>query len=77
MAKLRDRTTVSKLFSVIAERYTNRPGGYTRVIKSGYRYGDSAPMAVIELIERDRDAKGLDSGPVIEKKPELEEELEN
>lgn len=77
MAKLRDKTTVSKLFSVIAERYVNRPGGYTRVIKSGYRYGDSAPMAVIELIERDKDAKGLDSGPVIEKKPEPEEALEN
>jgi large subunit ribosomal protein L17 len=77
MAKLRDRTTVSKLFSVIAERYVNRPGGYTRVIKSGYRYGDSAPMAVIELIERDKDAKGLDSGPIIEKKSEPEETLEN
>ena len=77
MAKLRDRTIVSKLFSVIAERYVDRTGGYTRVIKSGYRYGDSAPMAVIELIERDKDVKGLDSGPVIEKKPDPEEVLEN
>ncbi|NKB45642.1 MAG: 50S ribosomal protein L17 [Alphaproteobacteria bacterium] len=67
MAKLRDKTVVSKLFSTIAERYADRSGGYTRVLKAGYRYGDSAPMAVIELIDRDADAKGLDSGPVEEK----------
>lgn len=64
MAKLRDKTVVAKLFSVIAERYADRSGGYTRVMKAGYRYGDSAPMAVIELVDRDQDAKGLDSGPV-------------
>tara|TARA_B100000579_G_C22297675_1_gene605681 strand:+ start:110 stop:541 length:432 start_codon:yes stop_codon:yes gene_type:complete len=77
MAKLRDTSVVSKLFSEIAERYSERPGGYTRVIKSGYRYGDTAPMAIIELVDRDKDAKGLDSGPVIEKKPDPEEALEN
>ena len=64
MAKLRDNAVVSKLFSIIAERYADRPGGYTRVLKAGFRYGDAAPMAVIELIDRDPDAKGLDSGPV-------------
>ncbi|MDG2242025.1 MAG: 50S ribosomal protein L17 [Rhodospirillaceae bacterium] len=67
MAKLRDKTVVSKLFSTIAERYADRSGGYTRVLKAGYRYGDSAPMAVIELVGRDTEAKGLDSGPVQEK----------
>ncbi|MEQ9446924.1 MAG: 50S ribosomal protein L17 [Rhodospirillaceae bacterium] len=67
MAKLRDKDVVSKLFSTIAERYSERPGGYTRVLKAGFRYGDAAPMAVIELIDRDEDAKGLDSGPVQEK----------
>ena len=67
MAKLRDNAVVSKLFSIIAERYADRPGGYTRVLKAGFRYGDAAPMAVIELIDRDPDAKCLDSGPVQEK----------
>lgn len=67
MAKLRDETIVSKLFSTLAERYADRPGGYTRVLKAGFRYGDAAPMAVIELIDRDSDAKGQDSGPVQEK----------
>jgi large subunit ribosomal protein L17 len=72
MAKLRDKTVVSKLFAVIAGRYGDRSGGYTRVMKAGYRYGDSAPMAVIELVDRDQDAKGLDSGPVEEKVVEEE-----
>lgn len=72
MAKLRDKAVVAKLFSTIAERYADRSGGYTRVLKAGYRYGDSAPMAVIELIDRDEDAKGLDSGPVEEKVVEEE-----
>lgn len=68
-ALLRDETIVSKLFSTIAERYKSRPGGYSRVLKAGVRYGDAANMAVIELIERDVNAKGLDSGP----KPEVED----
>ena len=56
---LRDKEVVSKLFSVLAERYKERKGGYTRVLKAGYRYGDCAPMAVIELVDRDVNAKGL------------------
>ena len=55
---------VDKLFTTLAERYAERPGGYTRVMRAGYRYGDSAPVGIIELVERDEDAKGLDSGPV-------------
>ena len=55
---LRDDDAVAKLFSSLAERYKDRPGGYTRVLKAGFRYGDSAPMAVIELVDRDPDAKG-------------------
>jgi len=55
---LRDDDAVTKLFSALAERYKDRSGGYTRVLKAGYRYGDNAPMAVIELVDRDEDAKG-------------------
>ena len=55
---------VKKLFDVLGPRYKDRAGGYTRVIKAGFRYGDSAPMAVIEFVDRDVAAKGLDSGPV-------------
>lgn len=62
-AQLRDETIVSKLFSALSERYGNRAGGYTRVLKAGVRYGDNADMAVIELVERDLEAKGKDSGP--------------
>lgn len=65
-AMLRDDATTAKLFDTLAERYADRSGGYTRVLKAGYRYGDTAPMAVIELVERDEDAKGLDSGPLPE-----------
>ena len=64
ISKVRDKDQVRKLFDTLGPRYEERPGGYTRVIKSGYRYGDAAPMAVIELIDRDPAAKGLDSGPV-------------
>lgn len=71
-AQLRDDVIVAKLFGPLADRYKSRPGGYTRVLKAGFRYGDMASMAVIELIERDRDAKGLDSGP----KPEAPAEAE-
>lgn len=62
-AMLRDDSTTSKLFETLAPRYADRNGGYTRVLKAGFRYGDSAPMAIIELVERDPEAKGLDSGP--------------
>ncbi len=57
-AVLRDDDLVSKLFGVLAERYKDRSGGYTRVLKAGFRYGDSAAMAVIELVDRDTEAKG-------------------
>ncbi len=70
-AMLRDDATTAKLFDTLAERYAERSGGYIRVLKAGYRYGDAAPMAVIELVERDEDAKGSDSGPLPE---ELAEE---
>jgi len=65
LSVIADTALVEKLFSTLAERYSDRPGGYTRVLKAGYRYGDSAPMGVIELVDRDVDAKGQDSGPVM------------
>jgi large subunit ribosomal protein L17 len=61
---LKDEKIVTKLFSTLAERYKDRQGGYTRVLKAGFRYGDCAPMAIIELVDRDVSAKGQDSGPV-------------
>ena len=61
---LRDDVVTAKLFDALAERYKERRGGYTRVLKAGFRYGDTAAMAVIELVDRDPAAKGQDSGPV-------------
>ncbi|MEK9647484.1 MAG: 50S ribosomal protein L17 [Alphaproteobacteria bacterium] len=68
-----DRQLADKLFTTLAERYKDRNGGYTRVLRAGFRYGDSAPMAIIELVDRDVDAKGMDSGPV-QVMDEIEEE---
>ena len=63
-SKLRDDKMVTKLFGTLATRYVDRQGGYTRVFRAGYRYGDAAAMAVIELVDRDEEARGIDSGPV-------------
>jgi len=59
-----DSVLADKLFTTLAERYADRPGGYSRVLRAGFRYGDAAPMAIIELVDRDPEAKGLESGPV-------------
>ena len=69
-AELRDDVIVGKLFGTLAERYKGRSGGYCRVLKAGVRYGDAADMALIELVDRDPAAKGLDSGPVQEREEE-------
>ncbi|HEY4114338.1 MAG TPA: 50S ribosomal protein L17 [Rhizomicrobium sp.] len=72
MSQIRDETQVKKLFEVLGPRYADRPGGYTRVLKAGFRHGDNAAMAFIEFVDRDPDAKGLDSGPVAEAGEEAE-----
>ena len=66
LAQIRDIVQVRKLFDVLGPRYAKRPGGYIRILKAGFRFGDNAPMAFIEFVDRDVDAKGLDSGPVAE-----------
>ena len=63
VARVRDEVMVKKLFDILGPRYAERSGGYTRVLRAGYRYGDSAPMAVIEFVDRDPEARGQDSGP--------------
>ena len=70
--QIRDKDMVSKLFDNLAKRYSDRKGGYTRVLKAGFRYGDSAPMAVIELVDRDENAKG--AGEINAPKQEVQEE---
>jgi len=70
IAQIGDVAMVKKLFEVLGPRYKERNGGYTRVLKAGFRYGDSAPVAVIEFVDRDVEAKGQDSGPVQEKQAE-------
>ena len=65
MSRLQDETQLKKLFDVLAERYSDRDGGYTRIIKAGYRASDASQMAIIEFVERDEEAKGQDSGPVM------------
>jgi large subunit ribosomal protein L17 len=71
---LQDDKNIKKIFDIIADRYKERSGGYTRIVKIGNRFGDNAPTAIIELVDRDEEAKGKDSGPVIEKKISSEEE---
>ena len=73
LSVLHDRDIAAKLFGELAERYKERPGGYTRVLKAGFRYGDMAPMAVIELVDRNPDAKGQDSGPTQDQEDEDED----
>jgi large subunit ribosomal protein L17 len=70
VAQIRDVPMVKKLFEVLGPRYKERNGGYTRIMKAGFRHGDNAPAAVIEFVDRDVDAKGQDSGPVQEKAAE-------
>lgn len=76
LALTKDPKTVDKLFTILADRYKERTGGYTRVMKAGFRYGDAAPVAVIELVDRDEAAKGKDSGPVNNVASDFEETTE-
>jgi large subunit ribosomal protein L17 len=70
IAQVRDETQVQKLFGVLGPRYKDRQGGYIRIMKAGFRYGDNAARAIIEFVDRDTSAKGLDSGPVQERREE-------
>ncbi len=74
MSFLRDKEVVSKLFDSLADRYKDRQGGYSRVLAAGYRYGDSAPMAIIELVDRDEDAKGAADKARVEAESEAEDQ---
>ena len=74
ISKVGDLKLVEKLFSILAKRYETRNGGYSRVLKAGFRYGDAAPMAVIELVDRDEEARGKNSGPTQEQKNSKENE---
>ena len=73
MGRLQDETQLKKLFDVLAERYSDREGGYTRIIKAGYRASDSAQLAIIEFVDRDEDVKGQDSGPVMTEEDEYDD----
>jgi large subunit ribosomal protein L17 len=70
ISRLGDVDLADKVMSSLAERYKQRPGGYVRIIKNGYRFGDNAPMAIIELVDRDIEAKGQDSGPTADQDTE-------
>lgn len=72
LSRVGDETQLKKLFEVLAERYAGREGGYTRIIKAGYRASDAAPIAIIEFVDRDVHAKGQDSGPVMADEDEYE-----
>ena len=72
LSKLPEKRAVDKLFSTLAARYEERQGGYTRIMKAGFRYGDAAPMAFIEFIDRDLEAKGRDSGPTMDQDDEVD-----
>ena len=78
ISTLQDNQISKKVFEVLSNRYKDRNGGYTRIIKLGNRFGDNSPTAVIELVDRDENAKGLDSGPIIQKKSteEVEEQAQ-